>query len=145
MSACPSTLFAHRSSTALPFASRHPQRQGSPQGPLKVIYGWAGAEDPSQPAALTVHLQGVPFGAPYYIFGLGPETYGANFGYQYALVSDPFLLSLFVLVRDVEGFEANYKTDVYNRLEQLGFTEFYNKPVQTYQTNCSYVPGPGDF
>jgi lipocalin len=37
---------------------------GSPQGADDEIYGWAQAEDASQPAKLTVHLQGVPYGAP---------------------------------------------------------------------------------
>ena len=37
---------------------------GSPDGKDDNILGWAQAEDPSKPAQLTVHLQGVPFGAP---------------------------------------------------------------------------------
>jgi len=39
-------------------------RNGSPSGTPNDIDGWASAEDPTKPAALTVHLQGVPVAAP---------------------------------------------------------------------------------
>ncbi len=39
-------------------------RVGTPAGPPSDIDGWAEAEDASNPAALTVHLQGVPVPAP---------------------------------------------------------------------------------
>ena len=48
--------------------------------------------------ALTVHLQGVPVAAPYTVALLGPPTFNGN-QYQFAIVTDPFGLSLFVLAR----------------------------------------------
>lgn len=66
------------------------ERIGSVDGPEDQIFGWAEIKDASKPGELVVHLQTVHFGAPYWVFKLGPETYGPDGLYQYSIVSDPF-------------------------------------------------------
>lgn len=93
---------------------------------------------PTSPGSLTVYLQGVPVGAPYTVFLLGPATYGPQSLYQYAVVSDPFQLSLFVLVRDVSDYFATYDSTVRAWLNNTGFNNILNTPILTTQTNCTY-------
>jgi hypothetical protein len=68
--------------------------------------------DASKPGEIVVHLQTVQFGAPYWIFALGPETYGPQGLYQYSIVSDPFKATLFVLARNVTDFYARWEPEV---------------------------------
>jgi len=70
-------------------------------------------------------------GAPYWVFGLGPATFGASGLYQYALVSDYFNLSLFVLARNVTEYMAVYDAEVQTALTAAGFTNAINKPTVT--------------
>lgn len=98
--------------------------------------------DPSNPGALTVHLQGVPFGAPYVVGLLGPPVGPKNL-YDFAVVSDPLNLSLFVLARDPDTFRAKYNTAVLTYLKEQGFTNALNRPTPTMQgSQCEYVPIP---
>ena len=69
------------------------ERVGSVDGPEDKIYGWAEIPNASKPGELVVHLQTTHFGAPYWVFKLGPETYGPDGLYEYSIVSDPFLVS----------------------------------------------------
>merc|ERR1712203_1196051 len=106
------------------------------------ISGYAIA-NPSQSGELQVNLG--PFANPskpspfsstnYLVFGLGPVVAGK---YDYALVSDPNKASLYVLVRDVSRFQAQYEADVLARLTALGFTSTVNKPLATRQDGCKY-------
>lgn len=111
-------------------------RIGAPDGPETQIKGYA--VPTSTTGELTVYLQGVPAGAPYWVFGLGPATFGASGLYQYALVSDYFNLSLFVLARNVTEYMAVYDAEVQTALTAAGFTNAINKPTVTPQTNCTY-------
>lgn len=56
--------------------------------------------------------------------------------YDYALVTDPTGLSLYVLVRDVPRFRGQYEAAVLQSLEAKGFTTTVNKPRKTNQDNC---------
>lgn len=109
-------------------------RIGSVSGPLSEIYGYA--VPTSTPGYLTVYLQGVPVGAPYIIFALGPETYGSDGQYQWALVSDSFNLSLFVLARNATDYMNRYDAGVQKILAANNFTNFLNKPTLTVQQGC---------
>ena len=61
--------------------------------------------------------------------------------YQYTVISDPFGLSLFVLVRDIPTFYSTYNATLYETLMDQGFTHDYNKPIETFQgPPCEYVP-----
>lgn len=113
-------------------------RLASPDGVESQILGWAAATDDTKPGELTVHLQGVPVGAPFWVFGLGPETNGPDGAYEWALISDYINLSLFVLARNVTDYSLKYNTTVMGLLNKNGFTG-YNVPLWTYQgSDCQY-------
>lgn len=115
-------------------------RISSYDGELSTIQGYATIPDPSEPGQLSVKLGDNSFyGAPYWIVKLGPETYGEEGLYQYSVVTDPFKLGLYVLVRDVDTFKSDYEDEVLSFLTSIGFTHFWNKPVATSQDNCEYV------
>jgi lipocalin len=83
--------------------------------------------------------QGVPVAAPYTVALLGPSNMQNQGLYDYAVVSDPFNFSLFVLARDPVQFRAEYDSFVTQWLTQKGFTNFLNTPTPTYQgSNCLY-------
>jgi len=105
---------------------------------LQQISGYAyyGAmnTDPSKfPGQLNVHLDGVPRDSPYWIYDLGPIKNG---NYEWAIVSDPGMLSLFVLARDVDTYYKNYDKQVLQLLGEYGF----NNLVVVNHTNCQYAP-----
>eukprot|EP00039_Didymoeca_costata_P005596 m.82837 g.82837 ORF g.82837 m.82837 type:complete len:213 (-) comp12890_c0_seq1:206-844(-) len=123
-------------------------RLTSPTGAQSIIHGWAQITDPSKPAQLTVHLQGVPVPAPYWVIQLGPQNYagpGCTHApcYTYAVVSDQFEASLFVLARNPTIFKATYEATVLSKLKEQGFTKFFDKPEVIYQgSDCQYLPPP---
>ena len=70
---------------------------------------------------------------------MGPPTFNGSY-YQYSVVSDPLILDLFVLARNVTEFKQNYEEKVLTKLKEQGFTKSYNKPTVTYQgSDCMYV------
>jgi lipocalin len=85
------------------------------------------------PGQLTVHLDGVPRDSPYWIYDLGPTV---NEQYEWAIVSDPLFLSLFVLVRDVDTFYELYNNEVLTILENYSLDEL----VTVNHYNCEYAP-----
>jgi lipocalin len=92
--------------------------------------------DPNlHPGELTVHLNGVPHDAPYWVYNLGPESNGF---YDWSIVSDPLQLSLFVLARDVDIYYEEYDSEVIEILQSYGF----DKLVTVEHDNCEYVPEP---
>lgn len=111
------------------------ERQYSVTGPERVINGWAEIGNLSQPGQLTVHLQTVQFGAPYWIYELGPATYN-GWMYEYSIVSDPLKATLFVLARNVSEFYSKWNANVSATLNELGFTGIFNTPIATIQDGC---------
>lgn len=85
------------------------------------------------PGQLTVHLDGVSHDSPYWIYDLGPVIDGE---YEWAIVSDPVMLSLFVLARNVEKFYENYNSQVLDILKDYGFNDL----VTVSHNNCEYAP-----
>jgi len=85
------------------------------------------------PGQLTVHLDGVPRDSPYWVYDLGPII---DEQYEWAIVSDPLMLSLFVLSRNVESFYRDYDTEVLSILENYGFNDI----VTVSHDNCEYAP-----
>lgn len=79
----------------------------------------------------------VEFEAPgnYWIVALSELT-GEQ--YEWAIVTNASQTQLYVLVRDVTNFKANYQDDVLALVEEMGFTKWYNKPRVTNQDGCSY-------
>ena len=111
------------------------ERQYNTTGPERQIFGWAEAADATKPGELTVHLQTTGFGAPYWVYQLGPVLQDQ---YEYSIVSDPLKFTLFVLARNVSRFMRMYNTNVSEWLKGNGFTELWNTPVLTVQDGCSY-------
>ena len=109
------------------------ERQYNVSGPERQIFGWAGLNDPAKPGELTVHLQTTEFPAPYWVYQLGPVVKDQ---YEYAVVSDPFKLTLFVLARNVTRFLEKYNTNVTEYLTEQGFTGLLNSPIVTPQEGC---------
>jgi len=73
----------------------------------------------------------------YLVFGLGPVLNGL---YEYALVSDPTAITLYVLARNVSRFFEKYEPEVLDTLQHFNFTSFLNRPRKTNQNNCKYIP-----
>ncbi len=111
------------------------ERQYNVTGPEREIFGWADTADPSKPGELTVHLQTTGFGAPYWVYQLGPVHKDQ---YEYSIVSDPLKLTLFVLARNVTHFMDKYNANVTNYLTEQGFTSLVNSPILTAQEGCEY-------
>lgn len=85
------------------------------------------------PGQLSVHLEGVPHDSPYWIYDLGPIKNGQ---YEWALISDPTMLSLFVLARNVDTFYNEYNNEVLSILKNYGFNDL----VTVSHENCEYAP-----
>jgi lipocalin len=114
------------------------ERQYSVDGPERVINGWAEADNATaEPGQLTVHLQTVGLGAPYWVYELGPATYD-GWMYEYSIVSDPLKATLFVLARNVSEFNAHWDANVTATLKKLGFNGIFNTPLPTTQLGCKY-------
>ena len=88
------------------------------------------------PGELTVHLNGVPHDSPYWVYNLGPENNENNDYYDWAIVSDPLKLSLFVLARDVDDYYENYDNEVLDILTDYGFNDL----ITVSHEDCEYVP-----
>lgn len=71
----------------------------------------------------------------YVVAAVGPKVDGM---YDYAVVSDPSGETLYVLARDVGRFGEQYEKDVLQLVEDLGFTNFLNKPHKSNQEGCTY-------
>eukprot|EP00598_Pedospumella_elongata_P011672 CAMPEP_0185011820 /NCGR_PEP_ID=MMETSP1098-20130426/97983_1 /TAXON_ID=89044 /ORGANISM="Spumella elongata, Strain CCAP 955/1" /LENGTH=211 /DNA_ID=CAMNT_0027540861 /DNA_START=67 /DNA_END=702 /DNA_ORIENTATION=+ len=113
---------------------------GSPAGSPYTIDGYGYQTNPdTYPGQLKVVLEGPdasPYPAPYWILELGPVNTSGY--YDWAIVSDSFSSTLFVLARDPATFNAQYKESVYTELTKLGFTG-YSAPIDVYQgVDCVY-------
>ena len=104
-------------------------------GKIEQIRGYAyyGSNTNSTlyPGQLKVHLDGVLFDAPYWVYDLGVIK---NDKYEWSIVSDPTLLSLFVLARDVEYFYDNYDDEVKKLLNSYGFRNY----MYVNHNDCEY-------
>jgi apolipoprotein D and lipocalin family protein len=112
---------------------------GGPAGTTYLIDGYGYIPDPAEPGQLMVSLTGhnaVPFPTPYWILELGPIN--KNGLYDYAIVSDNMASTLFVLARDVNTYNSQYRESVSKRLTELGFVG-RKAPIDMYQgTDCVY-------
>ncbi len=113
------------------------ERQYGVDGPEREIFGWAAEDAGNATGQLTVHLEGTGFGAPYWIYELGPVS-EENGLYSYSVVSDPLKATLFVLARNVSEFYTVWNATVWALLEELGFTGLLNYPLLTVQEGCTY-------
>jgi len=95
---------------------------------IEKINGYGYYANVSEPGKLTVHLDGVPVDAPYWIVKLGEIV---DDQYQYSIVTTPSGISLWVLTRDVERFNELYSKEVTDFLDANNF-----KYVPIKQTDC---------
>ena len=114
--------------------SQYEKTKGITQIKGYAYYGY-NTDSKSYPGELTVHLNGVPYDSPYWVYNLGPEV---NSYYEWAIVSDPLKVSLFVLARDVDVYYDEYDNEVVKILHNNGF----NNLVNITHDNCQYAPVP---
>jgi lysozyme C len=88
---------------------------------LEEISGYAYYTNASEPGKLTVHLDGTPVDAPYWIIRLGEVKDGQ---YQYSIITTPSGVSLWVLARDIDDFYDNYNEEVLQYLDEYNFKFF---------------------
>ncbi len=106
-----------------------------------TIDGYAYIPNASEPGQLMLHIDSVPVDGPYWILEVGPINSSTKL-YEWAVVSDPTMLSLFILARDAETFSEKYESDVLALVKSLGFTGALNSPVKLYQgSDCKYENG----
>ena len=92
------------------------------------INGYAYYKNVSEPGKLTVHLDGVPVDAPYWIVKLGEVK---DDQYQYSIITTPSGVSLWVLVRDLTNFYELYDREI------TDFLNYYNFRYETVsQDGC---------
>lgn len=103
--------------------------QIAPNTKIQSITGYGYIPNATEPRKLKVVLQDKKE-ADYWIYDLSPIV---DKKYQYAIVSDSYKISLFVLARNVEDFYINYNDKVLDTLKEYGFTRIWNKPIQTIQ------------
>ena len=75
-----------------------------------------------------------------WVVDLGPESYGPDDLYEYSIVTDPTTLALFVLTRNITTFEDVYEADVLDWLENNGFNNTWNQPIETYHDETCLYP-----
>ena len=75
-----------------------------------------------------------------WVVQLGPETFGEDNLYQYSVITDPGRVTLFVLARDIDTFEAEYEAEVLDWLENNGFNSTANEPIKTYHDDTCLYP-----
>ena len=80
------------------------------------------------PGQLSVKFGESPVSAPYWIVALGPIV---DNQYQWSVVSDPYILNLYILARQRQIFEEEYQEEVLKIVQELGFSYAWNSPVPT--------------
>lgn len=112
-----------------------------PNGRLEQVKG--DALRTSEPGKFKVKFDNTARVGDYWVTAVGQPSADANGSYPWALVSAPYRTSLFILARNVQQFRAKYQSTVLRIAEEQGFTQAYNKPLETYQgADCVYAPVP---
>lgn len=94
-------------------------------GEYETIGGYAFYKNISEPGKLTVHLDGTPVDAPYWVVNLGPII---DNQYDYSIVTAPSGISLWTLVRDPYNYDRE-------QIESYLRENNYNY-VEIKQSNC---------
>lgn len=76
-------------SDVAPVASKYTRSLSLPCFGVDGLRRYAYGKDLSEPGQLKVHLGQVPVDGDYWVVGLGPETFGPDGAYEWALVSGP--------------------------------------------------------
>ena len=107
------------------------------QDELEQISGYGYYENPSEPGQLTVHLDGVPVDAPYWVVKLGEVV---DDQYQYSIITTPSGISNWILARNLTEFSEKYNTEVVDYLNANNY-----RYVEISQTDCDYNYGQVKF
>jgi len=87
----------------------------------------------------SIQLEQRTYKREYTIVKLGPPIYGAKNMYEYAVITTPTKLSLEVLTRDIQRFQAYYIDEVFQFLKAKGFVSRWNRPIVVHQgSDCQY-------
>lgn len=114
---------------------------GAPDGRLQQIKG--DARRTSDPGKFKVKFDNMTRQGDYWITAVGQPSRDANGSYPWAIVSTPYRTSLYILARNVQQFRSEYQSTVLQLVEEQGFTQSYNRPLETYQgADCLYAPAP---
>ena len=100
------------------------------QDELEQISGYGYYENPSEPGQLTVHLDGVPVDAPYWVVKLGEVV---DEQYQYSIITTPSGISNWILARNLTEFAEKYNSEVVDYLNENNY-----RYVEISQDNCDY-------
>lgn len=103
------------------------------QNELEQISGYAYSENPNEPGQFTVHLDGVPVDAPYWVVKLGEVV---NDQYAYSIITTPSGISNWVLARNLTEFASKYDSEV---IEYLNTNNYKFVPIS--QDGCDYNYG----
>ncbi|CAD8079240.1 unnamed protein product [Paramecium primaurelia] len=110
------------------------QRYGAGDGPIRFIEGYARIPDLRQKGKLKVYLnKGEVVGGDYWIIELGPLI---NKQYQWAIVSEPEMLLMWVLSRNPQQYREEYEDYVRDRVSALGFNGVLNQYVPRFFDKC---------
>lgn len=116
---------------------RNADRPEGVDGPLRTIEGVASFSDEPGQLSLRFGPQDDEPGS-YWIAEVGPVINGQ---YEWAVVSDSEQLTLFILARDPITFDELYRDEVLDRVQALGFTQLWNRPlVIVQQEGCPPLP-----
>ena len=75
------------------------------------------------------------------VIKLGPQTFGDDNLYEYAVVSTPNKMLAWVLARDPKSFKEKHDKEVLEFMNSNGFNWFWNRPRESYQgPDCQYPP-----
>lgn len=110
-------------------------------GELQQVSGFAyGTEEPGK---FNIKFENMSQPGDYWITAVGPVNETTDGTYPWAIVSSPFLTTLFILARDVEQFRSTYQTTVLDLAKSQGFSSVFNRPLETFQSSiCQYAPVP---
>lgn len=91
------------------------------------------------PSKITSYAKTFAKNSKYVIVKLGPETFGSDNKYEYAVVTTPSRLTLGILARDLQVFNEKYATEVFDFLKANNFVSIWNRPRPVlHEKNCQY-------
>ena len=97
---------------------------------LEQISGYAYYQNINEPGQLTVHLEGVPVDAPYWVTKLGEVI---DNQYQYSIITTPSKISNWILTRNITMFYEKYNDEVTKYLDENNYNY-----VTISQEDCNY-------
>ena len=111
-------------------ALQHSQRLGSPAGERDSIHGIMTIMDTKDPGRWISHWAGTEYKGELIIIKLSEIQDNI---YNYAIITTPKSLDLFVIIRSKWKFYKYHRDEVHKFLELNNFTSYWNTPIIQYQ------------